>query len=171
MSEYHIPGGPVDCKDCGERLTDEEIAYPVLGGELICEQCYIDTHKFTCTWCEEHEDKDLVCEVGSLFVLFEAVNTRPPLAFRRCTLPLYSFKNHLMRPGVYRIRHWPIYWDGVIECGLYADAFEWFGPLPEEWRRNGGYAGCPCGPLCLPCQWKLKHAKWRPGWPYRTGRI
>ena len=148
------------CTWCGEELDDEEAESPRLddADKVICDDCYRDEYEYTCHWCEESEDMEHHCEVGSLFVLYESVDAQPPHSRK----PWYSQKRYKMRPGIYRITRWPMYYDGIIEGGLYAWAFEWFGPLPEKWEdRSDGYY--PCGPLCRSCQRKIKHAKWRPG--------
>lgn len=151
------------CEWCDRKLTAEEREYPRRDDEAICDDCYYRHYTYTCAWCEEYGDIDWLCRVGSLFAVFKPVGAYAPYLRPGTSCPWYSFRDLVMRPGIYRIKRWPIYWDAMLDAGLYAEAFEWFSPLPAEWARRGGWAGYPCGPLCEACQWGLKHAKWRVG--------
>lgn len=147
------------CEWCGRELEPEEIESP-LGDQGVCDVCHHEPFEFTCHWCQDYEAIDEECKIGSLFALFEPVPAHRPWFRYVKSVPWYDYKKSQMRPGVYRILEWPIYWDAILSSGLYAESFAWFCRLPAEMAENGGYGGYPCGPLCVRCQWKLKHAKW-----------
>ncbi len=144
----------IKCECCGNTLEECEIEYLRSEDETICGECYHERYEFTCHWCEEYGEKSEECAIGSLFVLFESVRSRPPCLQKQPDW--YDSTEREMRAGVYRITKWPMYWDAMLDSGLYAESFEWVLPLPEELARNGGYAGYPCGPLCPECQRKLE---------------
>jgi len=128
-------------------------------GNPICDDTHHEHFEFTCHWCEECDDKSRECAIGSLFVLFEPVSARSPLRWNGDALlpppEWYDSEEWEMRPGIYRITEWPVYWDCMLDGGLYGDAFEWVRDLPDDMRANGGYADYPCGPLCRECEVKL----------------
>ena len=115
----------------------------------ICDECWREEHYFTCHNCEEDEDKAKECVIGTLFALWERVEVR-------CGPDVEWIDDGEMIPGIYRIIKWPMYYDGIIEAGLYGDAFQWVSPLTEEMVRKGTYADYPCGPLCGDCQAKIE---------------
>jgi len=163
MSTANATDTTITCEWCGNDLEKEEMESPLSSDETICDGCYDEHYRFTCHWCEENEDKKHECTIGSLFILFKPVWAQPPF-LRHSLRPLwYSRREREMRPGIYRIVRYPFYWDACLDGGLYADAFEWFGPLTSGMKKNGGYADYDCGPLCRRCQRTLKHAKWH--WP------
>lgn len=159
----------VTCSWCQEELDEAEAAYPRRNGkdgEAICDECYHEHFELECQWCQCSDDKDREMAKGLLCVVLQPT---PCDSYRYKTprphwLRRIDNRWHMM-PGVYRVVRWPVYSDNMLDAWLYADAFEWFSPLPEElqgdehWYHAGG--------LCRWCQWKLKHAKWRKGW---TGR-
>jgi len=109
-------------------------------------------YEFVCHHCEAAEDKGKECAIGSLFALFARVRARSPWI----RPDWYDADESEMLPGIYRITKWPIYWDAILDAGLYAESFEWVLPLPQEWARDGGYAEYPCGPLCLECRGEME---------------
>lgn len=149
------------CSWCGERLDIQEVAGPYTDdcGEPICDDTYHEEFQFICHWCENYEDKDRECAVGSLFAIFEPVPAQKPIRFhggKAVPIPVWYDENQgEMLPGIYRVTKWPMHGDDMLSGWLYADAFERIRDLTEEMQTNGGYAEYPCGPLCRECEKKL----------------
>ena len=161
----------VKCDCCGEPLDDEEAESPRIDkhtGKPICDECYHEHFEFECQWCEESDEKDREMAIGSLCVILQPTPC-DSLRLYGASSPHWlrigdDYRSHMM-PGVYRVVRWPVYCSNMLSEWLYADAFEWFSPLPDVLK--GGEHWYHAGGLCRSCQWKLKHAKWRKGW---TGR-
>lgn len=141
----------VACEWCGESLTEEEIDTPSDCDDRICEECFFEHYRFTCHFCQGYEDKEKECAIGTLFAIWEPTPAREPYCLDGNYPDWFDFESRMMLPGIYRITQWPMYWDGVIEAGLYASAFERVGDLTKEMQDQGGYAGYSCGPLCGDC--------------------
>ena len=136
----------VICEWCEEPLTKEE-AESHVDGKPICCSCDYEHNYFTCHWCENYEEKELECKIGSLFAVFEPT----PARNNGDALLWFDAQNHEMLPGLYRIIKWPMYGDAVLDQWLCAESFERVCDLTDEMKENGGYGEYPCGPLCREC--------------------
>lgn len=153
------------CEYCGGELAPEEIQYPYKG-ELICCECEHEHKEFICHWCQNYDDIEHECEIGSLFALFEPVRAREPIVYLDGQFQpypeWYDADKREMKPGIYRIKQWPIYWSAVFAGGLFAESFERVADLTDSMKHNGGRGEYSCGPLCRECGSKYDPVKATP---------
>jgi len=155
----------VECGLCGHELTKEEREYPEYRqGDLLCERCLRDKFMHTCDWCENLTDgaPEDHPAIGELMAVLEPLEgcmyCGPAVPWIRG-----QYRSTMM-PGIYRVKKWPIYANGIIEGYLFADAFEWFAPLPKALaEHHDADYDAPCWVLCPECQWTIKHGQYH--WP------
>lgn len=111
--------------DCLGDSWSESFEYVKSKEMRLCESCYRAEHAFECCKCENHDCHEAP---GRLAVLTE--------------------KYGELEPGLYRIKSWPFYADGMIEGYLFEDAFERIGDAPNEVDTEG----YPVGFLCCDCE-------------------
>jgi hypothetical protein len=115
------------CEWCGERLTDEEIEYPIPEGP-ICEECYHEHYEFTCCWCENYEDKDYEEKYVVLTEPTEGLHSELP-------------------PGVYEVVKRPYFrGDWIVESALRR-----IGDVPPEFPEIEDSDGM----LCRTCEERI----------------
>lgn len=133
-----------DCDRCGNKLTDEELTYPVTPeGESgpVCEACYNEFYRDDCERCGERVEKaELGSKPGELIAVWREADAMP----------------EDLQPGYYRVKAWPFYADYMLSGHFYADKLERVGDLDELGKKVAGDAWCASGPLCEECCQKVE---------------
>lgn len=126
---------PDNIKRCGccDSLADEHsefVRYVKSKKEFLCESCYQAEQAYECcgAHCDNHDCHE---KPGRLVVMTEEVQG--------------------MEAGLYRIKDWPFYANGVIDMYVHENALERVGELPPGVNTDG-YA---MGFLCSECEKKI----------------
>lgn len=133
------------CPCCGEELNEEEREYPQKDevGDNICDRCYRDKYEGECDRCGYLVEKsELKMRPGELLALWQKVQG--------------------LKPGYYRVLHWPLYADGMISMHLFHDALEFFSPLDSKGLSAAEGAWTPGGCLCAECRKQIEREGLKP---------
>lgn len=135
----------IACTDCGHDFQIEVGTESDTNqdGEPICTDCYLDATYDDCALCGESVPKEeLASKLGELIVIFERV---PALYVE--DLP----------PGYYRVLGWPFYSPGLLGSSIfYDDKLKRVARLDARGKAQAKNADCPSGPICQPCQKKVR---------------
>ena len=130
------PGSEPECEMCSERLPTDEAERPtVVGGEIWCDDCYCEHHRFMCCVCGEYEEREI-----------EGVEIQ-----HRYLAVLDADEAGLDSTGLYRIKDRAYYTNMMLYTLLHDWMLERVADAPEPLV----YYDYACGHLCLSCQEKF----------------
>lgn len=136
------------CSYCDNDLQGEEVSNPridELDNTPICDECWHDHFEFTCSLCQNYEDKEYEGVIGSIFVVKDDDLT-------------VDYPRKPLKPGYYKIKSHPLYGGPLIGVQeIYENAIE----LIMAGGESCETFGCSCGFLCRDCTEKIFHqSKW-----------